>query len=290
MVRILGPLRRALWRGFEHDVFAIAKAAAFSSILTFFPALLAVASILATTEGTREYLDQIGDAIGNILPSGSGTATSYFETAQRKPIGTLVLMSLVTLWTASGIFVSWMDGFRRAFGLPKTWGLLKERLVAFFLVFLTFVPMVFATVLVVFGNQFETWMVFHSGHELGFVILAFWGMVRWVIAMATSVMVLQLIYHWAVPRTEPWHNALPGAGLATGLWFPATYLFGWYVRHFSTYSIIYGSLATAIALLVWMYIISVIILLGAEFNAQVFPKTVMSSAPAPAQKRELQVR
>ncbi len=288
MVRILRPLQRALWQSLQHDVFAIAKAAAYSAILTLFPTLLVVASLLASTEGTREYVDEISNAIGRILPSGAGTATRYFETAQNRPVGTLIPTSLITLWTSSGIFISWMEGFRKAFGLPKTWGLVKERMVAFFLVFLTFIPMVFATVLVVFGNQIETWMVFHSGHELGFLILTFWALVRWVIAMATSVAVLQLIYHWAIPRTDPWHNALPGAALATVLWFPATYLFGWYVRHFSTYSLIYGSLATSIALLVWMYIISVIVLLGAEFNAQVFPKSVLR--PSAAQDKELQVR
>ncbi len=290
MVRILRPLQKALWMCLEHDVFAIAKAAAYSSILTLFPALLVVASVAATMESGNEYLNQISYTVGQILPSGGGAAMHYLETAQRRPFGTLIPTLLILLWTSSGIFVSWMEGFRKAFGLPRTWGLVKERFVAFFLVFLTFVPMLFATVLVVFGNQIETWMVFHSSHELGFYILALWSLVRWLIAVVTSVVVLQLIYHWAIPRTDPWHNALPGAGLATALWFPATYLFGWYLRHYSTYSIIYGSLATSIALLVWMYIIAVIVLLGAEFNAQVFPKTVVSNPSPPAQDRELQVR
>ncbi len=288
MVRVLKPLQKALWQGLQHDVFAIAKAAAYSQILTLFPALLVVASAVATLQASGEYLSQVSYALGQIMPSGAAVTTRYLDAAQHRPLGTLIPTSLITLWTSSGIFVSWMDGFRRAYGLPKTWGLVKERFVAFFLVFLTFVPMVFATVLVVFGNQIETWMVFHSSHELGFYILALWAFVRWAIAVATSVVVLQLIYHWAIPRTDPWHNALPGAGLATALWFPATYLFGWYLRHFSTYSLIYGSLATSIALLVWMYIISVIVLLGAEFNAQVFPKT--ASGKVTPQETELQVR
>lgn len=288
MVRILRPLQQAVWQGLRHDVFAVAKAAAYSQILTLFPALLVVASAIAATQASAEYLTQISYILGRILPSGAGTVVRYLDAAQHRPIGTLIPTLLITLWTASGIFVSWMEGFRRAHGLAKTWGLVKERLVAFFLVFLTFVPMVFATVLVVFGNQIETWMVFHSSHEIGFYILTLWAFVRWVIAAATSVVVLQLIYHWAIPRTDPWHNALPGAGFATALWFPATYLFGWYLRHFSTYSIIYGSLATSIALLVWMYIISVIVLLGAEFNAQVLPKT--ASTKVAVQPKELQVR
>ena len=60
--------------------------------------------------------------------------------------------------------------------------------------------------------------------------------------------------------------------MATILWFPATMFFGWYVTHYATYTVVYGSLSAAIALLVWLYIVSVLVLLGAEMNAQVYPK------------------
>jgi membrane protein len=65
---------------------------------------------------------------------------------------------------------------------------------------------------------------------------------------------------------------MPGAVMATFLWFPATMLFGWYVTHYATYSVVYGSFSAAIALLVWLYIVSAIVLLGAEWNAQIYPK------------------
>ena len=65
---------------------------------------------------------------------------------------------------------------------------------------------------------------------------------------------------------------MPGAVLATFLWFPATMFFGWYVTNYANYSVVYGSLSAGIALLVWLYILSIIVLLGAEFNAQVYPK------------------
>ena len=55
----------------------------------------------------------------------------------------------------------------------------------------------------------------------------------------------------------------------------ATIAFGWYVRHFSSYSLFYGSLAAAIVLLIWLYIISVIVLVGAEFNALLFPRAML---------------
>jgi membrane protein len=68
---------------------------------------------------------------------------------------------------------------------------------------------------------------------------------------------------------------LPGATLATGMWFIATTLFSWYLHGYADYSVIYGSLGVAIALLVWMYIISLIVLIGAEFNAMLFPRALL---------------
>jgi membrane protein len=108
---------------------------------------------------------------------------------------------------------------------------------------------------------------------LGFYVLLLWIVGRWTIAILTSIAVISLIYHNAVPRTQPWHSVLPGAVLATAMWFAATLLFGWYLRRYADYSIMYGSLGVAIALLVWMYMVSLIILVGAEFNAMLYPRT-----------------
>lgn len=76
----------------------------------------------------------------------------------------------------------------------------------------------------------------------------------------------------SVPRTQSWRRVLPGAALATLMWFGATLAFGFYVTRYANYTAIYGSLGAAIALLVWLYIVSIVALIGAEFNALVFPK------------------
>jgi membrane protein len=181
-------------------------------------------------------------------------------------------MSIITLWTASGVMISWMEGFRKAYHLPKVWGMFKERMVAFLLVILAGVPMAFASFLVAFGNQIERMMIFHSGHELGAYILGMWTALRWIIATLTSIAVIGLIYHHGLPRTQPWHRVLPGAVLATVMWFASTIIFGSYLRHFASYNEIYGSVASAIALLVWLYIVSLVVLVGSEFNALRYPR------------------
>ena len=91
-----------------------------------------------------------------------------------------------------------------------------------------------------------------------------WGLIRWLIAILTSIAVIQLIYHNAVPRTQPWHTVLPGAVLATAMWLLSTAFFGWYLQRYADYSIIYGSLGVGIALLTWMYMISLVVLIGAD--------------------------
>src|SRR5205085_4519751 len=165
-----------------------------------------------------------------------------------------------------------MEGYRRSYELPKIWGLVKERLIALSLVVLAGIPLSFATILVAFGNRIETRILFHIGHEFSPYVYVMWMVIRWLIAITTSVAVIALIYHNAVPRTQPWHSVLPGASLATVLWFITTMIFGFYLQRYADYSILYGSLGVGIALLVWMYMISLVVLVGAEFNAMLFPR------------------
>jgi membrane protein len=275
--------RLSVWRSFEHDAFAIAKASAYSSILTFFPALLVLGSVIATIRRGDVYLREISDALGRILPAGSATALSYLRGTSQRPVGLLITTSLLTIWTASGVIISWMEGFRRAYQLPKTWGLIQERLIAISLVLMAGIPLTFSTVLVAFGNRIELRILFYIGHEFGPLVLLMWGLIRWTIAILTSIAVIQLIYHNAVPRTQPWHSVLPGAILATAMWLGATALFGWYLQRYADYSIIYGSLGVGIALLVWMYLISLVVLIGAEFNAMLFPRALTKVRPISSQ-------
>src|SRR5271156_4020954 len=219
MLRFLRLLRLAFWRSFQHDAFSIAKASAYSSILTFFPALLVVGSLLATWRKGAPYMREITYALSRILPAGSNTAMTFLRGAAQRPVGLLITTSLLTLWTASGVMISWMDGFRRCYELPKIWGLVKERLISFLLVVFALIPMTFATILVAVGSKFESRLLPYLDPDFSPYVLLLWGGLRWLIATLTSIAVIALIYHHAVPRTQPWHSVMPGAMLATVLWF-----------------------------------------------------------------------
>jgi membrane protein len=275
MMRFFRLLRLAFWRAFVHDAFATAKASAYSSILTFFPVLLIIGSGLTNWRKGAPYLREVSYALGSILPAGGSTALSYLKGAAQHPVGLLTTTSLITLWTASGVMISWMEGFRRCYELPKTWGLVQERLIAFLLVVFALVPMTFATLLVAVGSKFETRLLSYIDPDFSIYVLLLWGSARWLIATLTSIAVIALIYHHAVPRTQPWHSVMPGAMLATILWFATTVGFRAYLQHFGDFATIYGSLGVAMALLVWMYLISLVVLVGAEFNALLFPRAML---------------
>src|SRR6266700_4027642 len=88
--RFLDLLRKAFWRSFQHDAFAIAKASAYSSILTFFPSLLAVGSVLASRRNTQALLGEISEALKEILPTGTATAQAYLQKGPPHSVGVIV--------------------------------------------------------------------------------------------------------------------------------------------------------------------------------------------------------
>src|SRR5204862_7745142 len=120
------------------------------------------------------YLREISYALGRILPAGASTALAYLRSSTQRSVGLLITTSLLTLWTASGVMISWMEGFRNAYQLPKVWGLVKERLIAFSLVILAGIPLTFATILVAFGSRIESRILFHLNHEYSYLILFMW--------------------------------------------------------------------------------------------------------------------
>jgi membrane protein len=265
-------LRRAAWNAFLHNAFNIAKAAAYSAILSLFPAILVGTTVLALSPET-ETLSDIRSAFYDILPPDTmGLVQNYFQLNHARSVRLIWSATAIAVLAASGYMLSIMEGFRRAYRLPRgTWNFWRERVVAFGLIPITLVPLFFATLLIVFGHQIERWMVENANHEFRLYVLFLWRMVRWFIAMLTSVAVLAVIYHFGTPKTQNWRRVVPGALLATATWFLITLLYGLYVTRFAAYSVVYGSLGAAVATLVWLYMVSMSILIGAEFNAQIFP-------------------
>jgi membrane protein len=265
-------LQRAGWNAFRHSAFQNSKAAAYSAILSLFPTLLAATTILALAPEGNTFLGELRYGFSQILPPDTMLLVqAYFQPGRGRSAHLVLIVFGISFFAAMGLMLALMEGLRRAERLPRSaWNFWRQRVVAVLLVAGTLVPMLFATMLVTFGHFIEHWIVDSAGHELRFYVLLFWRVIRWGIAVVTSVVMLAVIYHFGVPRRRHWKHALPGALLATVTWFVSTLLFGWYVTHFSHYQVVYGSLGAGMATMVWLYIVSLSILFGAEFNAEVY--------------------
>jgi membrane protein len=272
MPRFLRHFRKAVFLALEHDVLNTAKAAAYSGMLMFFPAFIVLTALIAKAPEGPTVLGEIRWVSVQILPAD--TVRLMLSTMQARnphPARLIVSGLALSVFAGLGLMLTLMEGFRRAYRLPRNqWEFWERRRRALFLVFIVLVPLALATLLLVFGRAIELWMVLKSGHELRHLVLFLWRMARWTLALVTSLAVLGALYHFGTKRREHWLHVMPGAIAASVVWFPATLAFGWYVTRIADYTIFYGSFGAGIATLVWLYITSFSALLGAELNGVFF--------------------
>jgi membrane protein len=271
--RFLYLLERSLLAAFADNCFSIAKGAAYSALLSFFPVLASAATILVQTRA-QFVANTIQRFLSEVVPPGTeDLVVRQFQVHGSKPLALLVVAALVSLWAASSVIKSLIEGFQAAYRVPRNRDFFRGTGVAISLVLMSAVPLVGVSALMLFGNQVESGVLEWMKVDLFFSPLApFWEflgrLARYAIAFGGTVLVTCLLYYFGPNRPQRWKAVWPGAVLATVLWMLATSGFGWYVRHLAHYNVLYGSVATSILLLVWMYVMAAIALVGCEFNAE----------------------
>ena len=163
-----------------------------------------------------------------------------------------------------------MEGFQAAYHIEQGRPFFRNAGLSMLLVVLSILPLLAACGLMLFGGYIDRFMVRLLAVEP--LVASSWHLVgrlaRYGVAFAAAVGVTMLLYYFGPQRQQRWRAVWRGAVFATALWLIATAGFGWYVRNLANYNVLYGSVATSIALLVWMYLMSLIALLGCEFNAE----------------------
>ena len=265
-------LRQTFLSTLDDGCFGYAKAAAYSAMLSFFPVLTSAATILVQTRAEfvaatlERFLNQI------VPPGTEDLVVQQFRVMGERPATFLIGAGVVSLWAASGVIKSLIEGFQAAYRVPRNRDFFHQSGVAMSLVLLSAIPLICASLLILFGSQVErvvlNWMkVDPFLTPFAWVWQGASRLARYALAFVTTITVTSSLYYFGPYRKQRWHYVWPGATLATALWFLATLGFAWYVRHLARYNVMYGSIGAVIALLVWMYLIALIALIGCEFNA-----------------------
>jgi membrane protein len=270
---ILWLLRRSVLGALDDNCFGIAKAAAYSALLAFFPVLASAATILLETNAGF-FSNMLVRSLSEIVPPGTeDLVLQQFRVSGSRPIAVLIVAAVVSIFAASGVIKSLIEGFQAAYRVPRDRGILHGSLIAMALVILAAVPLLAASLLILFGRQVETvvmgWLrVDPMWTPLAWVWELLSRIAQYVIAFGTTATVSALLYFYGPYRKQRWRYVWPGAILATLLWLGATSGFAWYAVHIARYNVMYGSVSASIALLVWMYVLAIVALIGCEFNAE----------------------
>lgn len=266
-------LRRTLVASIDDGLFAVAKGAAYSGLLSLFPVLTSAAAI--SVQMRADYVRQkLAVFLSRILPPGTEDAVlQQFRYQGQRPVALIVVAAILSLWAASSVIKSLMDGFNAAYRVPRTRSMGAHIGVGIMLVFLIVIPMLGASSLVLFGGTVEHAVM--RALKVDPVLNPLTGSweflsraMRYITAFGAAWSLTAILFYFGPYRKQQWRHVLPGAFLATVLWLLATLGFSWYVRHITNYNVLYGSIGTGIALLIWMYLLAIIALFGCEFNAE----------------------
>jgi membrane protein len=253
-------------------------------ILSLFPLLISFAAALALVP-VPHLFDQILILMAKFIPPDSmGLVRGVLRDVMVRHGGSVLSVGLVlTLWAASGGVVALIDAVNESYSLPESRSFVHRRALAIGMMFAVGALAIIALALMVLGPGFGKWLADKIG--LGALFVMLWPYLRWIVSIACAVLCIELIYMWAPSRRRPFRSTLPGAVMALVVWLVLTSGLGIYLRSFSHQNRTYGTLAAAVALLLWLYWTAFAILVGAQFNAEAMRLEEALTQPPPAQER-----
>jgi membrane protein len=273
-----------LYQEINNDrVLAVAGGVAFYMVLAIFPGIAAFISLYALFADPitiRDHLAVVQDFLPRDTFNLLQTEILRIAGASRGALGLASLISLVVaLVSANGGAKALMDALNVAFGVPERRSFMRLNLtaLAFTIGAIAFVLVGVAGVVVV-PLLFAALGVAQAGASL----LAF---LRWPILLVILAVALSILYHFGPSRERArWRWLTAGSITAAILWIIASSVFSWYLANFADYNATYGSLGAAIGLLMWLWVTFVVVLAGAELDAELARRRGEADKPASSAK------
>jgi membrane protein len=283
-------VRRTLWRlvsstvsaCFRYRVTGLAAEAAFFAILSLPPLIFGLAGTIGYIAARYNNI-RVDEIKGDILNSASDALTQNTVDEVIRPtlndvlgdgrIEFTLLGFLLALWSGSRALNVFIDTITIMYGLGGRRGIIRTRMLSFTLYVVALFIGVVVVPLVLLGPDLVQEEL--SG-QLGWVEGLYWPTV-----IVLSIAFLTTLYHLSVPVRTPWRYDLPGAVFTLLAWIGLSYLLRWVLENSVNTTSIYGPLSAPIAVLIWLYILSIIVLIGAALNAA-FDRVYPDSATARA--------
>ncbi|BCB02462.1 YihY/virulence factor BrkB family protein [Bacillus sp. KH172YL63] len=263
------------WKGFskslfsnisENDVTGLAAQIAYYFLLSLFPLLIFIVTLLP-------YLPvEQGDLLGVVRDFAPGETMAMIEETledvmTNRNSGLLSISIIATIWSASNGMNAIVKSLNRAYDVGESRSFIATRLMSILLTLGMILVFVVALLLPVFGKQIGIFLFSQFGFSEQF--LSIWNAIRWAISPIILFIVFVGLYYFAPSKRIKCLSAFPGAIFATLGWVLVSLAFSFYVGSFGNYSATYGSIGGIIVLMIWFYLTGIIIMIGGEINALV---------------------
>jgi membrane protein len=249
-----------------HQHWTNAAALAFFFLLSLLPLLFLLAAIV-TYLPVPDLFPHVLAFLGQLVPNDAmklvrGALTEVLAGHERL----ISLGILSSIWAASAGFNALIGALNTAYSVGEQRPFWRRQLVALALTLVAGVMAGGAILSAVLGGRFGWWLAAVLGLDPVFALL--WPAIRWIAVLLFTVVSVEVIYFLAPNRRQEFVSQSPGAVLAVAIWIAGSYALQLYLHSFAQANWIYGTLRAVIALMLWLYVSSWAILLGAELNAQ----------------------
>jgi membrane protein len=274
-------LKRTVHEIGDDNCVGMAAQLAFYFLLALFPALLFVVALVG-------YLPVEG-ALGELLLALAAIAPSELIALLREQLDQIAAgnrASLLTLgivgaiWSSSAAMVAIIDALNRAYDIAEWRPWWKRRVVAILLTVALAVFILLSIGFVLIGpglaDRLTDWL------GLAGAVATVWQILRWPLMVGLVVLAVDLVYHFAPNRPSRWVWITPGSLVATALWILSSFAFKFYVANFGDYTATYGAIGAVIVTMLWFYVGSMAVLVGAEINAVIEAMQAAARPRAPA--------
>ena len=264
----------------EDRVITIAAGVTFYSLLAVFPAIAALVAIYGLF-ADPETISRNLDSLSGLLPSGAIDVVrdqmTRIASRGKSTLGlAFALGLLVSLWSANAGIKSLFDSLNLVYNEKEKRGLIKLNLVSLTFTAATIVFVLFGIAAVVIlpvalnyiGLSGVTDLIFRVG--------------RWPLLFVLVALALAFTYRYGPSRSKPkWRWITWGGAFAALAWILGSLLFSWYATNFGNYNQTYGSLGAAIGLMMWLWLSTIVILVGGELDAEMEHQTARDTTIGP---------
>lgn len=248
----------------DDHVSAFSAQAAFFTIISFFPFIMFLISIVPFFSVEESTILKL---VTQIFPNAFNSLIVLVvtEVYHKTNSGTLISITVITaLWSAGKGFLAIMKGLNSVYEIKETRRAFFLRIISTVYTLVFAIMLIASIILFVFGNKLYLWieMRFPVLQDLALLIIS----LRTIVGLITLLIFFLAIYIAIPNRKTKLTRELPGALVSAAGWMGFSYAFSYYIDHYSNYASMYGSLTTIVLFMLWMYFCMYILFIGAEIN------------------------